>query len=542
MEMLKSIKKRKIIISFFLTIISSFNGVMISQIIVQAGNLSNKPSKLSLLIFTAGGIAAWIIVYTANYLFEVVKSSIIKDLNVNLKRNYFMAEYFKSKDAKNYSEIISRISNDMKIIENNLFEQIFIILSNVIMFFVSLIYMLYLNTLISLIFIAFAVIPMIVPKVMGKMLTASANKLSLSNILYSKAIKEIFGGYSLLKNYNVKSGVFDMHENKLLEAENSNFDLKVTESKSRLFSAIISGFCFIIPFAIGCYISYYNSNISITIIIGIFLANDKVIGPIQIVVGALNKISTTKDLWKEVSSSLPDMQSEESRIEQDVLSCPSKIEMVCFNRVTYEINDNHILFLNDTFKCPFKILLVGASGSGKTTIFNLIKNRLSANSGQILFKDRQGTDINKGYNLVSLVSQNPYIFDTSLKNNITLFQNELFDDDEVYKVLRKMNLDIELNYETKQDLLNHECGDNGKNLSGGQKQKIEIARALIRKQQIFLLDELVANLDKDNAKKIHDLLFKLDISFIEVAHHFDIDDHRYTDIYKLEGGKLWKEK
>ncbi|RRR86144.1 hypothetical protein CWI05_12075, partial [Streptococcus pneumoniae] len=86
------------------------------------------------------------------------------------------------------------------------------------------------------------------------------------------------------------------------------------------------------------------------------------------------------------------------------------------------------------------------------------------------------------------------------------------------------------------------CGENGSNLSGGQKQKIALARALIRNNKVYLFDEISANLDNDNSNSIHDILFNLGISFIEVSHHYDLNDKRYTDIYKLENGTLFKIK
>ena len=79
---------------------------------------------------------------------------------------------------------------------------------------------------------------------------------------------------------------------------------------------------------------------------------------------------------------------------------------------------------------------------------------------------------------------------------------------------------------------------NGKNLSGGQIQRLEIARALLRDKKVLLVDEATANLDKNNSKKIRDLLFNTPVPVIEVAHNYNLNDKRYTDKFELKNGKL----
>ncbi|CJF28314.1 drug efflux ABC transporter ATP-binding/permease [Streptococcus pneumoniae] len=138
--------------------------------------------------------------------------------------------------------------------------------------------------------------------------------------------------------------------------------------------------------------------------------------------------------------------------------------------VVYSITPENKLSIDFSFKSPFRVLLTGTSGSGKTTILNLINGSLKPQKGYVnlLSHGKKSSDS------IPTVDQTPYIFDTTIRENVTLFQNEYFSDDQIIEVLKKVNLYEELE---KIDILNYQCGENGSNLSGGQKQKIALARA-----------------------------------------------------------------
>ena len=130
-----------------------------------------------------------------------------------------------------------------------------------------------------------------------------------------------------------------------------------------------------------------------------------------------------------------------------------------------------------------KIAIVGMSGSGKSTLLNLLLRFYDITSGHISIDniDLQAISAESLYNLMTIVQQDVYIFDDTLRANITL--NQSFTDEEIKQAVQQSGLE---SYVLENELgLQALCGENGSNLSGGQKQRVSIARALIRKTQSY---------------------------------------------------------
>ena len=149
--------------------------------------------------------------------------------------------------------------------------------------------------------------------------------------------------------------------------------------------------------------------------------------------------------------------------------------------------------------------LVGHSGSGKSTILNLIPRFYDRVSGDIKIDDQSiyNCTVESLRNNISLVSQETTLFDDTLKNNIK-YANLNATDEEVYEAARLSHSDEFINklpnkYETL-------IGENGVRLSGGEKQRISIARAMLKKSTIILLDEATSSLDSETETKIQEAL------------------------------------
>ncbi len=206
---------------------------------------------------------------------------------------------------------------------------------------------------------------------------------------------------------------------------------------------------------------------------------------------------------------------------------------------SYETNKENILSnVTLEFEGGKMTALVGHSGSGKSTILNLIPRLYQAQSGDITI-DNQSIYKSKIESLrknISLVSQETTLFDDTIKNNIK-YANENATDEEVERVAKLSNshefIDkLPNKYETL-------IGENGLRLSGGEKQRISIARAMIKKSSIILLDEATSSLDSETETKIQDALNILtkNKTTIVIAHRLSTILNS-NNIYLIQSGKV----
>jgi len=212
-----------------------------------------------------------------------------------------------------------------------------------------------------------------------------------------------------------------------------------------------------------------------------------------------------------------------------------------FNNVSFKYNlteGNVLKDINLDFKGGKMTSLVGHSGSGKSTILNLIPRFYDVQSGKITIDNQSiyNSKISSLRKHISLVSQETTLFDDTIKNNIK-YANENASDEEIYEVAKLSYCEefiekLPNKYETL-------IGEDGVRLSGGEKQRISIARAMLKKSSIILLDEATSSLDAETEKKIQDALKILthNKTSIVIAHRLStiLNSDR---IYVIQSGKV----
>lgn len=210
--------------------------------------------------------------------------------------------------------------------------------------------------------------------------------------------------------------------------------------------------------------------------------------------------------------------------KEDKLTSQIKSKDVTFKNVnfSYETSISILNGINFTAKENTTTSLIGFSGSGKTTIANLIAGFIKTESGEILIGDKNINDINEEYlfDLVSIVEQNVFLFNTTIKENILIGNLEATEDQVIEAAKKAMIHETIANLEKGYDT---QVGEGGCKLSGGEKQRISIARMILKNNPIIILDEATSAIDPLNEKLIMKAMKNLGEgkTVISIAHHME---------------------
>lgn len=193
-------------------------------------------------------------------------------------------------------------------------------------------------------------------------------------------------------------------------------------------------------------------------------------------------------------------------VEEEVVNCGAVPTMgdIVFHNVSFSYTDSTSVLQNISFKIPkkAKIALVGLNGAGKSTLMDILLRFYEPKQGYITLDNTDISNLSLNYyrDQFSVVSQNIYLFDDTIRNNITLYKS--YSNERLARVLANSGI---LDF-VEAKSLDYIIGPNGAKLSGGQKQKIALARALLHDRPIFIFDEVTSNTDMLSEKQINSLL------------------------------------
>lgn len=328
---------------------------------------------------------------------------------------------------------------------------------------------------------------------------------------------DVVRGIREIKNLNLKSEVSKNVNNKQLETIKA--EIKSIHTR-RTWNRWIAAFQHILDFIFILLSIYFitHNTLQISSFLIIFLYKNKVLDLIKDISEIREKFADGKVSASRVFDIISyNSYTKEKYGKTDISDLKGNIEFI---NVNFKYDSNN-LFENLNFKIePNKMIaIVGRSGEGKSTILKLISKSYSVSGGKILLDNYDINELSEQTikNNISIVSQAPYIFNLSIKENIRL-ANPKASDEEVIQVCKYAQIHEDIM--KMEEGYNTIVGENGVILSGGQKQRVAIARALIKKSKIILLDEATSSLDNNNQEKIKNVIRDLskDHTVVIVAH------------------------
>ncbi len=431
----------------------------------------------------------------------------------------------------NTSTYISALTNDVHKIEEDYLFSAFDLITNISLFICTILVMLLYSPLLTLFGIVLSLLPFVGVLLVGGKLTNHEKEISNSNASFMHFIKDNLIGFSTVKVFRAEEKIKELFIKNNDILENKKASKTKTLMKMEMVQTILSITSQFGVFFIGAYFSIKTNDISPSVIILFVQLMNYIINPLMQIPSSLSKRLACKPLFKKISEMI---QIEE---EKNYGLPIEKISEIKIKNLKFMYDDKVILDdITHKFEINKSYAVVGPSGSGKTTFMNLLLGRNNCYTGDIFYNEMDIKEISLDslFEITSFVEQNVFVFDDSIINNITMYSNvneELLDE-----VIDKAGLKELIKEKGK----NYRCGENGCNLSGGEKQRVSIARALIKKSQLLLLDEATSALDNETSELIIINLLKIDnIIKIMITHKLDEEIlNKFDEIIVMKNGKI----
>lgn len=437
---------------------------------------------------------------------------------------------FRDESAAGY---LSALTNDAASIETNYLAQMLAMITKAVTFIGALLLMCRYSLLMTAIAAGLTVLPMIASLLTGNRLQTVESRVSERNGEFTAALSDCLAGFTVVKNFKAEREIFRLfaQSNKALEHE--KFTGRRIKTLVGMIGAVTGIFAQLGVFIAGVYLSLKGGSMTPGAVVLFVNLMNFIISPIAELPGLLACRKAALGLVDKLAAALERSSSREGSETLNRLEHGIRLENVSF---AYEPGKTVLHGINAEFEAGRAYALVGGSGSGKSTLLNLLMAAETNYSGHILADGIELSDISTEslYGTMAAIQQNVFVFNASIKDNVSMFRD--FPKTEMDEAIARAHLGA-LIRERGEDYL---CGENGSGLSGGEKQRISIARSLLKKSSVLLADEVTAALDAQTAHRVSsDILDLQGITRIVVTHTLEESLlRRYDKIFVLRGGRI----
>ena len=479
-------------------------GSAISSYIIQfAYNQLVKNILLGFLLIIASSVFLSLISYIlsslATYFFSKQTQKYIHSI-----RHKLISEYYHDKAPK-VAEMENELNSNLQVLTKNYADQSLSIIQSSFLLVTSISSLLLMNWMLTLLAIILSVITLYIPRFTRQKASNATQKVASRNSKYLLVIEEWFNGLEELRKYTAFNQL-DL----VMQKVSQNLETSFVERKK-----VIS----VADFLNGCANSF--SQIAITLLAAILFFNHQV--TFGVIIAAGNFSSMILNCLLTITTSLTRIQSVQGLNKQIIESQKlvpfhkeintDEICSISTHNLSISFRNGETIYFPDIhIKKGEKVLLSGDSGTGKSTLFKLILNKLQPTNGQVIFEDKYGKEISPDYAQIGYIPQDGKLFPTSIINNIIMFNNKL-------KKLSKNAVENNKDIASMPNGLETEIDLDTNNFSGGQKQKIILARNEIHNFSIILADEATSAIDSKSSYRILKNLVSSNKTVIVIAHN-----------------------
>ena len=428
---------------------------------------------------------------------------------------------------------LSALTNDAASVEADYLAQQLAVITKTVTFFGALFMMLWYSPLLTAIAVGVTALPLAASLLTGGRLQAAEKQVSERNRDFTAALSDCLSGFAVVKTFKAEREIFQLFAESNRALEQEKFSRRRLKVLIGMIGAVTGLVAQLGVFLAGAWLALSGSGLTAgTVILFVNLMNF-MIGPVselpallagrRAALGLIGKLADA--LEKDGSAGGSRMLS---RLEHGI-----ELRDVSFG---YEAGKDVLHHVSARFEAGRAYAIVGGSGSGKSTLLNLLLAENTGYRGSVLLDGTELRELSPEalYGLMSVIHQNVFVFNASIRDNVSMFRE--FPQEALDEAIRRAHL-RELLDARGADYL---CGENGKGLSGGEKQRVSIARSLLKKSSVLLVDEATAALDMQTAHQVSsDILDLTGMTRIVVTHSLEEALlRRYDGIFVLKNGTL----
>ena len=531
-----SVGKKWFLISMISMVILSAYNLIISWLLQKIIDLAAGIDKTPFYQLALVSLVSFLVFIVFYFIFRYAHPKFLQTLSTSYKELLF------SKILRNNSrtvselgsgQFLSKLSNDLKSIEENYFDFYITLIDIGISFVGAIVLMLWYSPVLTMVAIALSILPLLASIPTSKEITKTEKNLSKKNAEFMEFMRDTLSGFSVIKSFQAESELENRFHEENVKIEKAKFLRRFAEENINLLSTAASVVMRLGVFLFGAWLSLSNSHVTPGIVLVFLQLLTFIITPLEKIPSLFANRKAARSLIAQTAELLYEKPDEQEKIEINSLKSAIEVQNLSFS---YENNGKALQDVSLTFHAGKKYAIVGASGSGKSTLFKLLTKYSNEYNGNILYDgiDLRNITYSSLSQIISTVQQNVFVFHDSIYNNICLYKN--IPEKEFDCVIQKSGLSSLIQQKGK----NFSCGTNGNKLSGGEKQRISIARALLRNASILLMDEASSALDEKTADEImHSILDMPGTTSLVITHRLNSTLlKKYDGICVLHHGKI----